>query len=267
MARTSARRSLELLDEVELDGGERLLQGAFVYGLLVQHEHQHVETMLQALQLRDDPYPLDEPGPRAGRAAGGEVRFDGGTFVLGTDDEPWAYDNERPAHEIELAPFLIDRLPVTNVEFAEFVAAGGYDDPQFWHPAGWASVREQAIEHPAYWRREGAGWSRRRFGHRETLPAEEPVQHVCWYEADAYARWAGKRLPTESEWERAVVHRVRRGEPRERALRPGGGGLGLPPRAPSSPWRRLGVDGVRLRGLPRLRDVPVCGILGSLLRF
>jgi gamma-glutamyl hercynylcysteine S-oxide synthase len=197
-------RSLELLDQVDLDGGERLLQGAFVYGMLVQHEHQHVETMLQTLQLRDDPYPLDEPAPRAGRAAGGEVAIDGGTFVMGTDDEPWAYDNERPAHGVELAPFLIDRLPVTNAEFADFVAAGGYDDPQFWHPAGWAFTREQALDHPAFWRREGAGWSRRRFGHWEPLPAEEPVQHVCWYEADAYARWAGKRLPTEAEWERAA---------------------------------------------------------------
>jgi iron(II)-dependent oxidoreductase len=198
-------RSLELLDRVEFDSGDPLLNGGFVYGMLVQHEHQHVETMLQTLQLREEAYPLHEPAPRAGRAAGGEVVIEGGSFVMGTDDDPWAYDNERPVHEVELAPFRIDRLPVTNAEFAEFVAAGGYDDPQFWHPAGWAFVREQALQHPAYWRAEDGGWARRRFGHWEPIPAQEPVQHVCWYEADAYARWAGKRLPTEAEWERAAA--------------------------------------------------------------
>ena len=88
-------RSLDAARRRSTSGGERLTEDAFVYGMLVQHEHQHVETMLQTLQLREAPYPLDEPAARAGRAVGGEVLFDGGTFVMGTDDEPWAYDNER----------------------------------------------------------------------------------------------------------------------------------------------------------------------------
>ena len=196
-------RSLELLDGIDLDA-ERLTRDAFVYGMLVQHEHQHVETMLQTLQLRKAPYPLDEPTATGGRPVEGEVQIDGGAFVMGTDDEPWAYDNERRAHEVELAPFRIDRAPVTNDAFAEFVEAGGYDDKRLWHSAGWAFRTSESLEQPGYWRREDGGWSRRRFGHWEPLPPEEPVQHVCWYEADAYARWAGKRLPTEAEWERAA---------------------------------------------------------------
>jgi iron(II)-dependent oxidoreductase len=196
-------RSLALLDTVDFDG-DRLLEGGFVYGMLVQHEHQHVETMLQTLQLREAPYPLDEPAPRARRQVPAEVAIEGGTFVMGTDDEPWAYDNERSAHEVELAPFRIDTVPVTNAAFIEFMAAGGYADERLWHPAGWAFRNEESLEHPAFWRRENGGWSRRRFGHGEPVPPEEPVQHVCWYEADAFARWAGKRLPTEAEWERAA---------------------------------------------------------------
>src|SRR4051794_31455026 len=185
-------RSLELLEVVAFDSGVPLLDGGFVYGMLVQHEHQHVETMLQTLQLREEPYPLDEPAPRDGRAAGGEVLVDGGNFVMGTDDDAWAYDNERPAHVAVLPPFLIDRLPVTNADFAEFVAAGGYGDERLWHPAGWAFRTLESLEHPNYWRRDDGGWARRRFGHWEALPPQEPVQHVSWYEADAYARWAGK---------------------------------------------------------------------------
>jgi iron(II)-dependent oxidoreductase len=196
-------RSLDLLEEIEL-GGERLTEDAFVYGMLVQHEHQHVETMLQTLQLREAPYPLDEPAARAGRVVEGEILVEGGTFVMGTDDEPWAYDNERRAHEVELAPFRIDSVPVTNAAFTEFVESGGYGDERLWQPAGWAFRTEQSLQHPGFWRRENGGWSRRRFGHWEPVPADEPVQHVCWYEADAYARWAGQRLPTEAEWERAA---------------------------------------------------------------
>jgi gamma-glutamyl hercynylcysteine S-oxide synthase len=198
------RRSLELLDSVDL-GSERLLDDAFVYGMLIQHEHQHVETMLQTLQLRDAPYPLmEEALPPARAPARPEMLVEGGTFVMGTEDEAWAYDNERRAHEVELPAFWIDTVPVTNAAFREFVEAGGYDDRRLWPEAGWAVRQQEGLEHPAFWRRDGRGWSRRRFGHWEELPADEPVQHVSWYEADAFARWAGKRLPTEPEWEKAA---------------------------------------------------------------
>jgi iron(II)-dependent oxidoreductase len=132
------------------------------------------------------------------------VLVDAGPFTMGTSSDPWAYDNERPAHTVELPAFRIDTTPVTNGAFAEFVAAGGYDDRRWWTDDGWACRGEAGLAHPEFWIRQGDGWHRRRFGRVEPLPAREPVQHVCWYEADAYARWSGARLPTEAEWERAA---------------------------------------------------------------
>ena len=102
-----------MLDRVEL-GGDPLLEDGYVYGLVIQHEHQHLETMLQTLQLSGLEYPLGGEAAPAGRELPGDVEVDGGTFTMGTDDEPWAYDNERRAHEVELEPFAIDSAPVTN---------------------------------------------------------------------------------------------------------------------------------------------------------
>jgi iron(II)-dependent oxidoreductase len=197
-------RVLDVLERVELDPAQPLLDRAFVYGMVVQHEHQHDETMLATLSLMDHPRLATPPPP--GRLLGrGEVRVEGGPFVMGTDTEPWAYDNERPAHVVELAPFWIDTAPVTNAEYLAFVEGGGYDDDRYWSEAGWSWRREAKLTAPEFWVPEGAGsWSVRRYGRRAALAPDEPVQHVCWYEADAYARWAGKRLPTEAEWEKAA---------------------------------------------------------------
>ena len=198
-------RVLDTLERVDLDERPLLARG-FVYGMVVQHEHQHDETMLATLQLMDGPgYRPLAPPPSAGSALPDEVEIPGGPFVMGTDDEAWAYDNERPAHVVDLPAFRIDTAPVTNGAYAGFVADGGYDDPRWWTEEGWAWRRKEDLRHPQFWRGEGGRrWSRLRFGWREDLPMDEPVQHVCWYEADAYARWAGKRLPTEAEWEKAA---------------------------------------------------------------
>jgi iron(II)-dependent oxidoreductase len=145
------------------------------------------------------------PAPPSGWPVAGEVEVPAGPFVMGTDDEAWAYDNEGPAHVVDLAAFRIDAAPVTNAQYAEFIAAGGYDGRRWWTEEGWAWREKAGLKAPEFWRAEGGGrWSRLRFGWREDLPLDEPVQHVCWYEADAYARWAGKRLPTEAEWEKAA---------------------------------------------------------------
>jgi gamma-glutamyl hercynylcysteine S-oxide synthase len=201
-------RALRVLDACSLDGGDPLLAGGFVYGMVVQHEHQHDETLLATIQLMDDFAHPDADGD--GRVVdhhhridvGADVLIPGGTFVIGTSDGPWSYDNERPEHEVSVAPFRIDTTPVTNHSYGDFVEAGGYDDPRLWDAAGWAWRQEAALVAPQFWHREGdRTWSRRRFGRTEDLPLDEPVQHVCWYEADAYARWTGARLPSETEWE------------------------------------------------------------------
>ncbi len=201
-------RVVDSLDRLDLGGsGDRpLLSGGFVHGMVVQHEHQHDETMLATLQLMGGRgYRPLAPAPPPGSPVPDEVTVSAGPFVMGTDDEAWAYDNERPAHVVDLPAFRIDAAPVTNRAYAGFVADGGYDERRWWGDEGWAWREKADLRHPEFWRAEGGGrWSRVRFGWREDLPLDEPVQHVCWHEADAYARWAGKRLPTEAEWEKAA---------------------------------------------------------------
>jgi len=123
---------------------------------------------------------------------------------MGTDDRTRAYDNERPRHWVALEPFWIDRYPVTNGAYLAFMDAGGYETRAWWSDAGWQWLQDAQIRAPKYWQRDGAAWSTRSMDIIERVDPAKPVSHVCYYEADAFARWAGKRLPTESEWEAAA---------------------------------------------------------------
>jgi gamma-glutamyl hercynylcysteine S-oxide synthase len=178
----------------------------FPFVMVEQHEQQHVETMLATHQLREGAPVLGSgiPLPPGRDCAPDSVLVPGGPFVLGVDgtDEPWSLDNERPAHVVDLPAFRIGRLPVTNAEWQQFIAAGGYESPQWWSERGWAHRLAAGLERPLFWSADG---SRRRFGIVEEIPADEPVQHICFFEAEAYAAWAGARLPTEREWEKACV--------------------------------------------------------------
>jgi iron(II)-dependent oxidoreductase len=204
-------RALDVLDKVELHGDRPLLDRAFVYGMVVQHEHQHDETMLATLQLMGSVYSpaaVDVLPTRAPVPVVDEVLVPAGPFTMGAaDTEAWAYDNERPAHVVDLPAYWIDATPVTNDAYAQFIGEGGYADPRWWSDEGWAWRCETGAVAPLHWVRdeEGRRWLRDRFGYVEPLPSEEPVAHVCWHEAQAYARWAGKRLPTEAEWEKAAA--------------------------------------------------------------
>ncbi len=150
---------LDVLGTAELDDGDPLLRDGFVYGMVVQHEHQHDETMLATIQLMDDFAHPDADGMparaplRPPPSSAPDVLVPGGTYVIGTSSDPWAYDNERPEHEVTLAPFRIDTTPVTNGAYAEFVASGGYDDERLWTPAGWAWRNEAGLEAPQFWSR------------------------------------------------------------------------------------------------------------------
>jgi gamma-glutamyl hercynylcysteine S-oxide synthase len=231
-------RSLEVLDEVEIGAGaaDPLLCEGFVYEMLIAHELQHNETMLQLLMMvdgyeppaaafgnaaaaldaaaadddaatapdgddaPDDDAAADVPSPGGpmwhridGTSVGtggiepGTLRVEGGEYAIGAPPAGFAYDNERPRHTVTLAPFEIDRAPTANGAYAAY-------------------VEETGAEPPLYWERDGeGGWVHTAMGRRESIDPAQPVVHVSWHEADAFARWAGKRLPAEAEWEAAFA--------------------------------------------------------------
>jgi iron(II)-dependent oxidoreductase len=195
-------KALDVLDHLRPDG-RALVADGFAFGMIVQHEQQHDETMLATHQLRAGTPVLTAGPPPAGSGVTGEVLIPGGPFTMGTDTEPWALDNERPAHRVEVPAFHIDRAPVTNGQYLAFIDAGGYDDPRWWSPAGWDHRQAAGLTAPQHWLPGGLCTQ---FGRTAPIIEDEPVVHVSFYEAEAFAAWAGKRLPTEAEWEKAARH-------------------------------------------------------------
>ena len=284
-----ARRFIADVRGRVLDGLERAdEEQLFPYAMVEQHEQQHVETMLATHQLRNGEPLLGAgaPLPPGREAPHDSVLVPAGPFVLGVDAarEPASLDNERPAHTVDLPAYRLGRFPVTNAEWQLFVDAGGYDQPRWWSRRGWAHRVEAGLERPRSWAADG---SRCRFGVVEEIPPDEPVQHVCFFEAEAYAAWAGARLPTEQEWEKACAWDPTPGPPPTLAV----GRLGVDPGAGQSRWRgaapgagrrlpgrrlgvrcgaddrrRLGVDLLGVRAVAGLRPDAVRRLQRAVLR-
>ncbi len=225
--------------------------------MIVQHEQQHDETMLITHQLRKGAPVLTAPPPAAPPADAlsfpAEVFCPAARSRWARRARPGPWITSSPPHPVQVPSFLIDTTPVTNAAYAEFIA-GADDDPRWWTPDGWEHRQRAGLFAPMTWKREGGEWVRTAFGVAEAVPPAEPVMHVRWYEADAYARWAGRRLPTEAEWEKAAAPR-----PGHRALPPLPVGrrrarAGARQPGPAAPAARAGRL-VRGRGRP-LRGAP-----------
>lgn len=201
------------------DDAETILS---IVRLGLEHEMQHQELLVYDIKhLLCDQFDAPmQPLPQSVETASGMAEIEGGLFDLGyggmgvppmthAQDArvTFAWDNEKPAHKVWLEDFQIDRAPVSNGDYLEFINAGGYQDFRWWHSAGWEKVNTENWQAPLYWEQHDGEWMIRDFGglHRAADKANEPVAHVSFLEASAYAKWAGKRLPTEAEWEKAAT--------------------------------------------------------------
>jgi len=202
--------SVRCLGAYDFDSKDRLLSGGYLLRLVLEHERQHQETLAYLFHLLD-PSKKTRPAaegvelPTSAGSLSGTAEVPAGPFLLGADARaPFAYDNELPAHEVFVPAFRISRQLTTNAEYEVFVREGGYERREFWSEEGWQRRVQEGWQAPLYWRREGPGFVERGMFAESPLDPRLPVTGVSWHEAEAFARFAGKRLPTEAEWEKAA---------------------------------------------------------------
>lgn len=193
------------------------LSAELLYDIMLgnQHEMQHQELMIYDFQhyFQRFPDPLDNYYPLKKKSIvsnfekpSGMVEIPGGLYELGYSGHSFCYDNELPEHKVYLQPFKIDLAPVTNGDYLKFIEEGGYEEFKYWLADGWETVKDQGWKAPLYWvYNEDGKWMKKDFRGLKEIDPDEPVVNVSYYEADAYAKWAGKRLSTEAEWEKAAT--------------------------------------------------------------
>ena len=200
-----------MLDLVEATEPSRLPYVGSLIELGLNHEQQHQELLFTDLKYNLSVNPL-RPTYEGKRSPRGEavhplhwVDFRGGMQSIGHDAVGFAFDNEWPRHQTFIAPYRLASRLVTNGEYVEFIEEGGYEDPDLWLSDGWRTAKELEWRAPLYWEKVGGEWHAFTLSGMQSVDENGPVSHVSYYEADAYARWRGKRLPTEQEWEHAAA--------------------------------------------------------------
>lgn len=184
---------------------------SYIYQFCTFHEDMHTEAYTWSRQTLSYPQPdfanMQIADDAMAGAFPGDADIPGGSFLLGTSaDEVFLFDNEKWAHEINIDAFSIAKAPVTNANFMDFVKSEGYQQAEFWSEEGWLWRQQNAAEHPVYWiKHDGPTWQLRQFNETVDMPLNQPIIHVNWYEANAYCRWASRRLPSEAEWDAAAL--------------------------------------------------------------
>lgn len=206
-------RVLLHLERAEFDEADPMLRNGYIFRLVLEHEEQHQETLAYLLHLlnpskKTRPARIEaktlETSDQLSSLTREVVRVEEGYFLMGSIQDAFAYDNELPPHMVNVPAFKIDKLLTTNAEYAEFIGEGGYARRELWSDEGWARREQENWKFPLYWMQQDKGWRVQTMFDEGVLEAGHPVAGVSWYEAEAYARFRGKRLPTEAEWEKAA---------------------------------------------------------------